>query len=170
MNQIIHSILNDDKKYHFKFFSNNDSPNSHLKEVTQNLTNNSGLYLVFIEKNIFDKSEMHLNFYINNKSYCLIYFGKAGGISKSGKVITQGLKGRINNVISDGVRGLKDVKRAIYWNQILNELNYESLDVFCIEHINPSEIEDKLYDFLDRSNLKYPILNKKRGRTKKMKK
>jgi hypothetical protein len=166
MKQIINSILSDNKNHHFKFFSKHEKPTAHLKEVTKDLTNNSGLYLVFIEKNIYDKRDFHLNFDINNMLYSLIYFGKAGGISKSGKVITQGLRGRINNVISDSTRGLKDVKRAIYWNQVLIELNSESLDIFCIEHINPSEIEEKLYDFLDKSNLKYPILNKKRGRTK----
>lgn len=82
------------------------------------------------------------------------------------KKIIQGLNGRINNVVSDKYRNLKDEKRANYWNLIMNEFNFNELIIIYKLHNNPIEVENNIYDFLDKYNLKYPLINKKRGRNK----
>lgn len=103
----------------------------------------------------------HVHCAINGDDYELIYFGKAGGITKKGKVTNQGLNGRINNVV-----GAKSIKRAIYWNTQMLAKNISSITVFycCLDQ--PQIFEAQLYDYLKKNKLDYPMLNAKRGRPK----
>ena len=70
-------------------------------------------------------------------------------------------------MISDSSRNLKDIKRAKYWEIIMNEKNISILRIVCFICENPSQIEESIYNELDISNKLYPFLNKKRGRNKK---
>jgi len=151
--------------YNFEFeYSNRDSIKE-LKCKTHHIPNNSGLYFVFCNENI--NPEKHLKFLIKNKPKNLIYFGKAGGFKKSGVKIKQGLHGRINNVVSDSLLKLKDIKRAKYWEIIMDRNKIKKLYILCIEIDNPILIENKIYDLLKANNLEYPLLNKKLGRKSK---
>jgi hypothetical protein len=87
-----------------------------------------------------------------------------GGITKKGKLIRQGLNGRINNVTSDSTRNFKDIKRAKYLNVIMSEFNIDNMLIFYKENDNPQLLEDEIYSFFDNNGLNYPLLNKKRGR------
>jgi hypothetical protein len=166
MVQIINKIIESSDNNSFEFIINMNNPIRHLKEQSQNVPNTPGLYLVF-RKKITDEDYSkfsHLNYLIDGEYYELLYFGKAGGLTKKGKVIKQGLNGRINNVISDSIRELKDIKRANYWNIIMNEFNISQLRIIYSEISNPQDFENRIYNFLDSNNLLYPLLNKKRGR------
>ena len=105
-----------------------------------------------------------MNYEIELERNELLYFGKAGGLTNKGRIIIQGLKGRINNVISDSSRNLKDIKRANYWNIVMNDFNFIKFIIIYYEHDNPQVVENTIYNFLDESNLKYPLMNKRRGR------
>jgi hypothetical protein len=163
MYEIISDILEKTPKHNFYFKRNSDSPIQHLKEQTVFVPDSAGLYLVFCPYS-FNQVEDHLKFTINGELYSLLYFGKAGGITKRGKMIKQGLKGRLNNVTSDSQRNLIDVKRAIYWNLIMREFNIDNMLIFYKENDNPQLLEEEIYSFLDNNGLNYPLLNKKRGR------
>ena len=150
----------------FEFNVNSLNPVKHLMDMTDSVPEGPGIYLVFTNKNEADFCEYcsHLNFFIDDDSFELVYFGKAGGLTSSGRLIRQGLKGRINNVVSDSGRNLKDVRRAVYWNLVMNEHSFQSLKVIYFEHYNPHDLENEIYTFLDNNNRKYPIMNKRRGR------
>jgi hypothetical protein len=166
MVQLINEIIELRGTNSFEFTNKTSNHICHLNEQTIEVPNTSGLYLVF-RKQISDDSEStfsHLIYLIEGENYELIYFGKAGGLTKEGKAIKQGLRGRINNVITDSIRGLKDIKRANYWNIIMKEFNIDQLRILYSEVSNPQDFENIIYKFLDNHNLKYPILNKKRGR------
>jgi hypothetical protein len=152
--------------YYFEFENSNGDVIKELKCKTNHIPNNSGLYFVFCDENI--NSEKHLKFLIKNKPKNLIYFGKAGGLKKSGVKIKQGLHGRINNVVSDSLLELKDIKRAKYWKIIMDKNKINKLFILCIEIENPIIIENKIYDLLKSNNLEYPLLNKKLGRKSKI--
>ena len=161
MKDLINKILKTHGENFFEFTKNNENPVKHLKDNTKLVPNSPGVYLVFSK----DKNNSnHLNFKISNKNYSLLYFGKAGGITNSGRVIIQGLNSRINNVVSDSARGLKDAKRAKYWNQIMLEFGIEKLYVVYQIHDAPQQLENIIYGYLDNNNLEYPLMNKKRGR------
>jgi hypothetical protein len=166
MVQLINDIIELNSNNYFEFTNNTNNPVVHLKEQTQFVPNTPGLYLVFRENNlnVNQPSISHLNYLIQGEKYELLYFGKAGGLTQKGKVIKQGLKGRINNVISDSFRDLKDIKRANYWSIIMNEFNINQLRIIYSEVSNPQDFENIIYNYLDNNNLKYPLLNKKRGR------
>jgi hypothetical protein len=115
-------------------------------------------------KDEFSENCSHLNYKIDLEWHELVYFGKAGGVFKDGKPISQGLNGRINNVISDSSRNLKDIKRANYWNIVMNDHHFEKFTVIYFEHDNPQDIENTIYNFLGEGNKKYALMNKKRGR------
>jgi hypothetical protein len=162
--EIIENIL---KKELIIFdFEKSDSAINKLKEQTKNVPNIPGLYFVFC-KDKFDETYSHLELNLDNTTHTLLYFGKAGGITYEGKKLKQGLNGRLNNVISDSSRNLKDIKRAKYWEIIMNERNISILRIVCFICENPSQIEESIYNELDISNKLYPFLNKKRGRNKK---
>jgi hypothetical protein len=164
MKDLINKILKTHGENFFEFTKNNENPVKHLKDNTKLVPNLPGVYLVFSK----DKNNSnHLNFKISNKNYSLLYFGKAGGITNSGRVIIQGLNSRINNVVSDSARGLKDAKRAKYWNQIMLEFGIEKLYVVYQIHDAPQQLENIIYGYLDNNNLEYPLMNKKRGRLPK---
>jgi hypothetical protein len=163
MNKIICDIIDKTSNHHFNFERNNNSPIRHLKEQTVSVPESAGLYLVFCPYS-FNQVEDHLKFTINGELYSLLYFGKAGGITKRGKIIKQGLKGRLNNVTSDSQRNLIDVKRAIYWNLIMNEFSIDNFCIYFSLHGNPQELEEAIYFFLDNNSKSYPLMNKKRGR------
>ena len=163
MRQLVQNIIERKLNNYFEFYRDYDNPIKHLKNQTNSVPNCSGLYLVFSKKKSFEISE-HLNFEIENEIKELLYFGKAGGITKKGKVIKQGLNGRINNVVSDSHRNLKDIKRANYWNVVMNDNDFDKLTIIYFIDDNPQEIEDVIYSFLDERNLRYPLMNKKRGR------
>lgn len=161
MKDLIQNIIQNRGNNFFEFIKNNENPIKHLKENTSYVPNLPGIYLVFCEGK---SNSNHLNFKISDKIFKLLYFGKAGGKTNSGKVIIQGLNSRINNVVSDSTRGMKDVKRAKYWNKIMLEFGIEKLYVVCHIHDAPQQLENNIYDYLDRNNLEYPLMNKKRGR------
>jgi hypothetical protein len=166
MQNLVKNIIANRASNYFEFYRNSNSPVGHLKEQTSTVPNRSGMYLVFSKKSneAFCENCAHLNFEIDLVWHELLYFGKAGGHTKGGRALKQGLKGRINNVISDSSRNLKHVKRAVYWDIVMNEFNFEKLIIIYIEHINPQEVENSIYRFLDESNRKYPSMNKRRGR------
>ena len=163
MNKIICDILDKTPNHHFNFKRNSNSPIRHLKEQTVAVPESAGLYLVFCPYS-FKQVEDHLKFTINGELFSLLYFGKAGGITKRGKIIKQGLKGRLNNVISDSQRNLIDVKRAVYWDLIMNEYLIDNFCIYFSLNGNPQELEDTIYFFLDNNSKSYPLMNKKRGR------
>lgn len=163
MNQIILKLLKENNGSTFHFSPTELDPVKHLRNVTKNVPNTSGLYFVFIY-NVTDSD--HLTFSFDNKKHKLIYFGKAGGLTKKGRLIKQGLRGRINNVVSDSSLGLKDIKRAIYWKIKMDELNTERIIIKYIELLNPSENETRIYRKLNDEKLKFPLLNKILGRKK----
>lgn len=166
MQELIINIIENNGHNSFEFNYNENNPVNHLRVQTNKVTDNPGIYLVFSKRSNeeFCMNCAHLDYEIGLEWNHLVYFGKAGGATKNGKVIKQGLKGRINNVISDSSRNLKDIRRANYWNIVMNECYFEKFTVIYFEHENPQEIENTIYNFLDEGNHKYPLLNKKRGR------
>lgn len=161
MKDLINKILKNHGENFFEFTKNIENPIKHLKDKTKLVPNLPGVYLVFSEGG---NNTNHLSFKISNKNHSLLYFGKAGGITNSGREIIQGLNSRINNVVSDSARGLKDAKRAKYWNQIMLEFGVEKLYVVYQIHDAPQQLENIIYGYLDNNNLEYPLMNKKRGR------
>ncbi len=125
MLQLINEIIELRGNSYFEFTNNTSNHIRHLKEQSLEVPDTPGIYLVFRKSilNEFQSSFSHLIYLIEGENYELIYFGKAGGLTQKGKAIKQGLRGRINNVISDSKRELKDIKRANYWNIIMNEFN-----------------------------------------------
>jgi hypothetical protein len=165
MQNLINKIIDNKGNNYFEFYCNSNNPVMHLKEQTKSVPNRSGLYLVFSKINTESfKNCAHLNYEIELEWNELLYFGKAGGLTNKGRNIIQGLNGRINNVISDSSRNLKDIRRANYWNIVMNDFNFEKFTIIYIEHKNPQEIENFIYNFLDENNRKYPLMNKRRGR------
>lgn len=164
-NYVANLLLKPD--YNFEFENSNSDSIKELKCKTHHIPNNAGLYFVFCDENI--NSGKHLEFLIKNKPKNLIYFGKAGGFKKRGIKIKQGLHGRINNVVSDSLLELKDVKRAKYWKIIMEKYKIKKFYILCIENENPILVENKIYDLLKINNLEYPLLNKKLGRKLKTK-
>ena len=167
MKKLVFDIVENSKVNCFEFNRTALNPVKHLKELTKLVPNVAGLYLVFCREDKLIDIEDHLNFVINNENYVLTYFGKAGGVTKDGRILKQGLNGRINNVVSDSHRNLKDIKRATYWNLVMTEFNIDSFYVIYKLDDNPQFMEECIYSFLDDNNLGYPIMNKKRGRIKK---
>lgn len=165
MNTLINSLLTNSQKDFVCFNSNTSNPIKHLQDVTRGIPNYSGLYFVFV-KGDFYKNKKHLNFIFDNTTFSLMYFGKAGGYTKAGKKISQGLNGRINNVISDSEKNIKDMKRGKYWDLILNEINENNFYIKFIENDEPLSIENKIYELLNVNSLIYPYLNSKLGRIK----
>ena len=164
--EVINSLLaRSEEKFAFSFDKTELNQTRNLQIATKNIPNTSGLYLVFCNKKLQNAPE-HLVYMINNKDFILCYFGKAGGTTKNGKTLGQGLNGRINNVVSDSSLSLKDIKRAKYWNIIMEKYDIESFYVRCVELVEPQIVEDKIYDELNSKNLKYPLMNKYRGRKK----
>lgn len=163
MRNIISKIINDCKEERFQVLRDVLNPIRHLKEQSASVPDSAGLYLIFCCNKYYSENE-HLMFDIDNEQFVLLYFGKAGGITQNGKIIKQGLNGRINNVTSDSSRNFKDIKRAKYWNIIMCEFNIDNMLIFYTENQKPQSIEDEIYSFLDSNGLKYPLLNKKRGR------
>jgi hypothetical protein len=168
MNILINSLLTDSSQKDFLCFnSNNSNPIKHLQDVTKEIPNSPGLYFVFV-KGDFYENKKHLNFIFENTRFSLMYFGKAGGHTKAGKKIAQGLNGRINNVISDSEKNIKDMKRGKYWDLILNEINENNFYIKYLEDEEPILIENKIYELLNVNSLVYPYLNSKLGRPKKL--
>ena len=163
--EIMNLVTASKKKFLFEVGKVN--PIKHLKEVTNEVPDEPGIYLVFSEKQKHLVAKTHLYFQIDNLDVELLYFGKAGGISSSGKTYTQGLKDRINNVISDSSRNLKDVRRGIYWNLEMLDNNESRLIVYYALFENPIQLEKAVYKYLDSNSLLYPRMNKKLGRKKK---
>jgi hypothetical protein len=166
MQNLINNLIENKGNNYFEFYCNSNNPVRHLKEQTSSVPDKSGLYLVFSKKrnDEFCESCAHLNYEIELERNELLYFGKAGGVTNKGRIIRQGLNGRINNVISDSSRNLKDIKRANYWNIVMNDFNFIKFIIIYYEHDNPQVVENTIYNFLDESNLKYPLMNKRRGR------
>lgn len=166
MKELINDIIQLGVENYFNFKFNTDNPVRHLKEQTAKVPNTPGLYLIFRKRGFGEDFTdfPHLNYIIEDENYELLYFGKAGGLTKNGKYILQGLNGRINNVVSESSRNLKDIRRAKYWNIIMKEFNFPEFRVIFSEDTNPQNNENKIYNFLDSNNLKYPLMNKKRGR------
>jgi len=165
MNLLIHEILSDNFQNFFEFKLSDINPILNLRQVSSKVPDLSGLYLVFCKREI-NANCLHLKFQINGDDYFLIYFGKAGGITKNGKQIKQGLKGRINNVVSDSQRKIKDLKRGEYWDLIMREQDIDHFYITYLQHNSPQILEEIIYSFLDKKGLSYPYLNKKRGRGK----
>ncbi|MEI8085106.1 MAG: hypothetical protein WCG93_02700 [Paludibacter sp.] len=163
MNVINELLHESDDNLSFYFHQSEDYQTKNLQNATRYIPNSAGLYLVFSEKTTLG-DHSHLTYTINNKEYELCYFGKAGGTTKQGKLLAQGLNGRINNVVSDRSLNLKDIKRAKYWNIIMQNHDIDKFYVRCIQIVEPQNNEDEIYFELDSKNLKYPLMNKYRGR------
>jgi hypothetical protein len=163
--EIVDLVTASQKK--FQFEAGKVNPIKHLKEVTYGVPDEPGIYLVFSEKQKDLEGKTHLYFQIDDLSVELLYFGKAGGISSSGKTFAQGLNGRINNVISDSSKNLKDVKRGIYWDLEMSENEESRFTVYYLLCDNPIQAEKAVYNYLDSHSLLYPRMNKKLGRKRK---
>ena len=166
MRALINNIIENNGNNFFEFYSDQNNSVSHLREQSFNAPNRPGLYLVF-SKSRPTQHAVHLKYKVATEDCELIYIGKAGGY-KNGKLIKQGLNGRINNVISDSSRQLKDIKRGAYWDLVMNEYQFEKFVIVYFEHPNPKELENLIYNYLDEGNHIYPLLNKKRGRKKSL--
>ena len=158
MEELIRSLINS-KSGDF-IFNRSLTPSKALRTATQNVPNKAGVYLVFAPLNK-SEGEKHLIYEIEGVKNELIYFGIAGGVTKNGRVIKQGLSRRINNVVSDG---LKDIQRAKYWNLKMSERKISKLKIIYVLKENPRDLENIIYNALDTRFLKYPSLNKKLGR------
>lgn len=163
MQNLILNIIAESIDNYFVFDRNHENPILQLKQRTENVPDVSGLYFVFYHQTT-DNDFEHLNYEINGVKYTLAYFGKAGGVTRNGKIIKQGLKRRLNNVVSDSVRNLIDVKRAKYWEIIMNENKIENFYVIYYYHNQPDEKENSIYSYLKLYNAEYPLMNKVRGR------
>lgn len=160
---IVLKIYNKSKNKGYFFFNIDQNMGAIKSLATQScyVPNCAGLYFVFCEN---EQNENPHLFEILEKKYSIIYFGKAGQ-NKDGSFVKQGLNGRLNNVISDSKRNLKDVKRAKYWEIILDELKKDEFLVIWIETIENCVLEEEsIYDVLKAENISYPLLNKKRGK------
>jgi hypothetical protein len=158
MRDYIEQLILKKEHNYFVFNVGHEDPVMGLKISTQAVPNSAGVYLVFAENR--QSNLEHLNFQIDGKDYELVYFGKAGGITASGKLLKQGLKGRINNVVSG------DLKRGIYWDNEMSNLGCERFLILYDQLDAPKETENMMYRFLDERKIEYPILNKTLGRPK----
>lgn len=167
MKQLVEQIITQSTGS-FIFKAGQEDPNQHLRDVTNSIPDTMpGFYLVFTDGELYPK-EVHLLYTINGNLYTLCYFGKGGGFKKNGSGNrTQQLRARLNNVVSDSSRDIKDMKRARYWKRLLNEYNKNELLIIYKEHVKPYELEDEIYDYLKREKLLYPFMNKKQGKKKK---
>lgn len=156
INRIVELLDLENNKFIFEVSS--DNPTKYLRKITKNVPNLPGLYLVFSEKRNDCAEKSHLYFILENLELELVYFGKAGGVTKDGKTLKQNLVGRINNVVNG------DVPRALYWNAEMLENNENALIIYYQIFENPSQIEKGIYKFLDSNSLSYPRMNKKLGR------
>jgi|688.fasta_scaffold415682_2 hypothetical protein len=163
--QVVVSLINNARQsgsFIFKVDPNIGAVKS-LSNVTSSVPSIPGLYFCFCRETT--KVNEH-SFDINHQHYTLLYFGKAGH-KKNGELTKQKLKERLNNVISDSSRNLKDVKRAIYWEIILNELREnEFLVIWIGSESNCVSDEQTIYSALKSNKHTYPFLNKKLGRRK----
>lgn len=158
---LVELIENSEKKGCFIFQVENNDPVKSLKRQSENVPDESGMYFVFSEN---EKEDNPYPFIIDNKPFELLYFGKAGQ-KLNGKRFKQQLQGRINNVVSDSSRRIKDKKRGNYWDLILNELGKTELFIiWIISQKNCAEDENNLYAIIKSQNFDLPFLNKKRGR------
>ncbi len=160
MQQAIISLLEQSNYLHFIFSSVEKSAVSHLKLLTKDVPNKDGLYSVFADK-VEGVTDAHLIYHIESKEYQLIYFGISGGETKRGKKGAQKLRARINNVV-----GSDSCNWAIYWNNEMRKNKFLQFVVFYCPYTPPKEFEMEIY--LNVNELKYPLLNKKRGRIKKV--
>ena len=147
----------------FWFLSGQKNPSKFLKTATKDVPNKPGLYFVFAEGKL-NEADYHLHYNFDGQNYTLCYFGKAGGITKAGKILKQGLNDRINNVVSDNGRNLKYVYRAVYWDIIMSEYRIQKLHIRYIVKNDPIILEGIIYNLLNEKKLKYPIMNKPLGR------
>jgi len=157
------SLINDSEiKGNFIFKVNKSlGANKSLKEQSQSVADVAGLYFVFVKNQ--NEDSMH-SFTINNELLSLIYFGKAGQ-KADGTYVKQKLKGRINNVVSDSSKNLKDIKRGEYWEIILKDLNKSELYIIWMKSkINCVKDEQLIYSALGKESMEYPILNSRLGR------
>jgi hypothetical protein len=150
---------------HFIFdkCKNNDSAVAELRKRSKDVPNKDGVYFVFIPIAENRNIKNHLTYEINNILYEFIYFGKSGGVTSIGKEIDHKLVYRINNVVGGGMR------RAIKWNQEMHKNNIDSFTVYYCLLDQPQIFEEQIYTYLKIEKLKYPMLNNKRGRPKKIK-
>jgi hypothetical protein len=153
---------NGNQNFIFNKSPSDSSALNELRSTTKNVPEEDGIYFVFTPLNENRLVEDHLIYTINDRYYEFIYFGIAGGVTADGKEGDQKLRKRINNVV-----GSNSISRAIKWNEALNENNLPSFTVFYCLLNQPKNIEDKIYSYLKEGKLKYPLLNKKRGRPSK---
>jgi hypothetical protein len=156
LNQLIELFDFENRKFEFEV--GNENPTKSLRQQTKNVPNMPGLYFVFSEKKSHNDLKSHLYFTLEQNEMELLYFGKAGGVTRNGKVLKQNLLGRINNVVNE------DVPRARYWNAEMIENKESKFIVYFILNDNPSQIEKSIYNYFDLNKLPYPRLNKKLGR------
>jgi hypothetical protein len=159
MKELVEKFIRDNQGSSFVFESGFIDPIFHLRHVTKSVPNLPGVYLVFAEKS--DTKTEHLRYEIDGLDYELVYFGKAGGFTSNGRRLSQGLNGRINNVVSN------DESRALYWHRSMSEFGCSKFLVIYTLLDHPQELENELYNLLDNGGLQYPILNKRRGRRRK---
>ncbi len=161
--EIINLIAeNGNQNFIFSSCSSESAALNELRSTTKNVPEKDGIYFVFSPLNQNRIIDDHLIYTINDRHYEFIYFGIAGGVTAAGKEGDQKLRKRINNVV-----GSNSIRRAIKWNETLNENNLPSFTVFYCLLNQPKNIEDKIYGYLNEGKLKYPLLNKKRGRPAK---
>ncbi len=142
----------------FIFVQGHEYPTQHLREVSRNVPKQSGMYFVFVKPQKEHDERNHLYFQIDNCNLELLYFGKAGGTTKKGKVLKQTLYGRINNVVN------KDIPRAKYWEIEMTKHNESQYFVYWILYNEPRQNEDQIYSYLNKNDLLYPRMNRRLGR------
>ncbi|GAB3323656.1 hypothetical protein GCM10027299_20090 [Larkinella ripae] len=157
MKAYIHNLLAESAGS-FTFFSGNATPTIHLRDITREVPNSPGLYFVFVEGHHPTIGD-HLHFTFNSIDYTLYYFGKAGGITRDGRVIRQGLFQRINNVVNN------DIPRAKYWDDFMQTRDIKQFNIKYIlaGEDNPRDLEGNIYSLLNNNNLDYPIMNSRLG-------
>lgn len=159
MKTVILGLISANNYQSFSFQSGHNDPISHLRTVTRNVPNESGMYFVFAPKDSKRNTPPHVEFGIKGRDYELVYFGKAGGATTKGKNTRQKLNGRINNVV-----GTPSIKRAIYWNVVMSKKIIPYFEVFYCYLDQPQAVEELIYSYLKSNKLDYPMLNGKRGR------
>lgn len=159
--EILELILNCD--YKFAFHAKNSNPVKHLRMQSHSVPNEPGIYFVFSNPRL-NLPSLDMIYHKDGAPMELLYFGKAGGVTSKGKIIKQGLNGRLNNVISDSSRNLIDIKRGSYWQIVMDEHGMETIFIYCVLNSEPQKIEERIYQYLDENKIQYPLMNKKRGR------
>ena len=157
MREIVETIVSEGNSFRFERDDSMRAPQRYLSQITQNVPNEEGNFIVFSTK-ILNPSLLHLHFMLDGQKVELVDFGKAGGVRPNGKPIRQGIYGRINNVVSDSAREIKDMNRGTYWSLVMqpNDLDIPTLLVYYQEFNGAAARKREYLAYLNRNNLAHP--------------